>query len=141
MQESLQLFSSVANHTLLTHTKLILCFTKMDVFARDLATGLYPISKYDHYKDYVGPPDDVAAVKDYFTAKFTSLLVTPRELDIYYIDATDTEQVRPVVENILDGGQTSPPHATFTKHDTAHELVSLNRQDNMDRLGLSHYVV
>src|SRR3989337_2707926 len=110
MQESLRMFDSVANHKLLADTKLILCFTKMDVFARDIRTGFDPLSKYESYQDYVGPPTNVKAVKEYFTAKFTSLLVTPRELDIYYIDATRTEQARQVLEITLKAGRTPLPN-------------------------------
>lgn len=114
MHESLMLFESIVNSkTWLARSKFILCFTKMDIFERDIRNQLRSIDKF--FPDYSGCPTDIEAGKAFFTAKFTGLLHTPRALDIYYINATDTGEVRLVLDNILNDRPTFPPHQTFVK--------------------------
>jgi hypothetical protein len=118
MMEALVLFESLANTNFLTHSKLILCFTKMDVFERDIRTGRSPIRENKYFRDCPGQPTDVTAGRDFITAKFTRLLQYPRDIYIYYLDATNTNDVQPVLANILDGAEISPPNIIFTKHAT-----------------------
>lgn len=114
MQEALKLFASIANSKSFTQSKMLLCFTKMDVFESKISTGGSPIN--DYFPEYEGLPTDVAAARDFITAIFTDLLENPRELSIYYIDATNTDNVRTVLANIFGDVPTSPPHFTFSKH-------------------------
>lgn len=98
------------------HSKLVLFFTKMDIFLRNISkeTSLFG----DYFKDYSGPPTDAIAKRDFITAKFTNSLLYPRELDIYYMDVTNTGTVRSALASILGGAPISPPDFTFTKHAT-----------------------
>ncbi|KAF2679068.1 hypothetical protein K458DRAFT_280688, partial [Lentithecium fluviatile CBS 122367] len=86
MGEAFMLFESVANSHYFTKSRMILCFTRMDVFEKKLRSGATRVQ--EHITGYYGPPTDPSAVKEYFADKFAELLRN-RDMDIHYLDATD----------------------------------------------------
>lgn len=98
MAESLMLFEQIANSSLFKNSKFVLIFTKVDLLRKDLSSGLNPIRTY--YPGYEGEANNVTAVQDFFGNKFKALLHRSIELYIHYIDATDSSQVKTIVESV-----------------------------------------
>ena len=101
MEDSLGLFRFISNDKRFDQSTMILCFTKMDVFKKKIATGASPIGKY--FPDYEGAPADVAATQAYITGKFRDLYVKRSPLRVCHLDATNTDDVRNVLAHIFDG--------------------------------------
>ncbi|KAF2732642.1 G-alpha-domain-containing protein [Polyplosphaeria fusca] len=129
MTESLEVFEALVadKERFSPQTKLILCFTKMDLFESKIKTGKGSIKS--HFPNFKGRSTDVTAARDYFTKRFTALWQTPCELIVYYLNATNTDDVRMVLSNIVDNMPTSPPNFTFSKKaglDTIVEYAALS---------------
>ncbi|KAJ4290969.1 hypothetical protein N0V90_010165 [Kalmusia sp. IMI 367209] len=122
MQEALALFGSLANSTnWWTQSKIFLCFTKYDLFEKKISAGSSLLS--DYFPEYDGPPTDVLAARKYLTDRFTNLLEQRSELDVFYFNATNTEEVRGVVETILGNGY---PRSGYYCFDKRTDSLSLN---------------
>jgi hypothetical protein len=119
MHEAMMLFESIVNSEWFVQSKVVLCFTKMDVLQRKIDSNTSPIA--DHFPDYEGSPTDVEAVKTYFTEKFTSLLRPKRtEIDVCYLDVTESNDVQGVWSRIVRA-DFSPSENYFTfrnRHDS-----------------------
>jgi hypothetical protein len=107
MQEGLQLAESLLNSIWFHHSNMFLCFTKYDVFERKIRSGLIPLC--NTFPDYEGSSTDVIACRDYIVKRFTDLSQHHDRLGVFYIDATDPEQVREVVETVIGRG---PPESS-----------------------------
>ena len=101
------LFESIGNNRFFENSPMFLCFTKYDLFEANTVSGKSSLNVA--IPEYTGSTTDVVACRDYITMKFTNVLQTRRDLGIFYLNATDTEDVRGVVEVVL-GGQSSRPH-------------------------------
>ncbi|ORY00180.1 G-protein alpha subunit-domain-containing protein [Clohesyomyces aquaticus] len=110
MQESLVLYDSVWKHRLLEQSRKILCFTKMDLFAKKISAGA---SILQHFPDYEGAPGDISAVQAFFTKKFVDLH-TPDQM--HYLDVTNMNDVRDVISKVFNC-EVPYPQASATETD------------------------
>lgn len=92
------LFEALSSSKYFKDTMIVLCFTKMDVFKRKIASGTSPITRP---WDFDGVPTDVAAAQVYFTKKFEDRAHRRHPLRIHYLDATDTHDVRTVLVDVF----------------------------------------
>ncbi|PSN69686.1 G-alpha-domain-containing protein [Corynespora cassiicola Philippines] len=99
MQETLMLFESISNSRWFDHSKISLCFTMMDLFSKKIESGWPDIKKY--FSDYEGDSMDSEAVKQYITNQFLSLAPRTHGIELFYINATDQEDVKGVMANVL----------------------------------------
>lgn len=104
MNESLNLFDSIANTPQFAASRMILCFVQMDLFEKKIKS--YAIGRHVPIQlcppEYCGSPKDVRAVKAHFTDMFAALLYRRDSIDVHYLDATDKEDVRRVLAHVLD---------------------------------------
>ena len=84
---------------------MFLCFTKYDVFEKKIKAGKKSLRIL--FPEYEGPLTDVDACREYITGRFTALVRQRNEIGIFYIDATDTQQAKEVMETVLVGGNPS----------------------------------
>jgi hypothetical protein len=101
MQEGLLLAESLLNNEWFQQSKLFLCFTRYDVFERKIRSGLFPLR--NTFPDYGGPSTDIIACRDYIVTKFTDTSRHHNSVGVFYIDATESEHVKEVVETVLGG--------------------------------------
>ena len=101
MTEAMEEFKNICGATNLHGSRITLCFTKMDIFNKKVASGMSPIITC--FPEYGGMPTDVAAARTYITGKFKDIYIRnqsvsgPSMLKILYLDATKTEDVRKAV--------------------------------------------
>jgi hypothetical protein len=140
VEEALDVFSTVINKKAFAQSKIILCFTKMDIFQAKLAahtsTSTSTSSLATYFPDYNGLPMDAEAAKMFFTEKFTNLLAPvsdpadrssssssstelPRhmEIDVCYLNVTDIDDVWSVLGQVFetDGGALPANFVTMRK--------------------------
>jgi guanine nucleotide-binding protein subunit alpha len=65
-----------------------------------VASGLSPITK--HFSSYDGDATNVAAAREFFTDQFRSVMRETRDVTMHYFDATHTDQVTTVLEDLCD---------------------------------------
>lgn len=103
MQEALFLFESIVNaENWWKESRMFLCFTKYDLFEKKTKSGARPLN--DYFPEYEGSATDVVACREYITGRFTDLMRNRDEIGVFYVDATETQHVRDVVETVLVGG-------------------------------------
>jgi len=106
------IFEAISNSKYFANSTISLCFTKMDVFKKKLATGESPIKNV--FPGYEGAPADVTAAQTFFAKKFTSLLRNGSVPNVHYLDATNIDDVRNVLAHVFEG------QAPLEKIDPAH---------------------
>jgi guanine nucleotide-binding protein subunit alpha len=101
MNESLQLFDSIANSRWFLQTSIILFLNKIDLFRDKLLSGSSPLTYY--FPDYAGKEDDYDAACEFFLQKFTDLnRSTSKHIYTHFTCATDTTQVKFVMAAVND---------------------------------------
>jgi guanine nucleotide-binding protein subunit alpha, other len=100
MKEALILFDALTNSYLLSDSTIFFLFTKLDIFKEKIVSGLKPVTKY--FPSYKGGATDVAAVREFFTNQFKNVAPASREIFIHHIDATDTGQVKTVLDSVRE---------------------------------------
>jgi guanine nucleotide-binding protein subunit alpha len=100
MKETLAIFESVINSKWFVKSTIFLNFTFLDKFEEKVASGSSPVAKC--FSSYDGNATDVAAAREFFTDQFMSVMKEPREVTIHYFDATHTDQVTAVLEDLCD---------------------------------------
>lgn len=134
MRDGLLLFESLVRSRFFTNITIDLCFTKMDIFEQKVALGAIPQKTYMEtgvqsppFEEYEGAPRDKAAVQAYITRAFQNVLPKDRPVRIHYMDATNTNQIRNVLANIIDGRTPSPqlhlPTADHKRKDSASVMM------------------
>ncbi|KAF9080440.1 hypothetical protein BGX23_002157 [Mortierella sp. AD031] len=99
MQEAMMLFDQVCNSQWFTDTSIILFLNKTDIFREKLH---YSRVK-DYFPDYEGPDTDVEAATEFFRKRFIRLNRSEhKEVYVHYSDATDTDQLRNVMNSVND---------------------------------------
>ena len=112
------LFESLSRSQYFEGTTIVVCFTKMDVFKRKIASGTSPITGP---WDFDGVSTDVAAAQAYFTKKFEHLAPHRQPLRIHYLDATDTHDVRTVLSDVFGESNFKSPSG-HQKNDSASRM-------------------
>lgn len=100
LQESLMLFESLVNGRWFSGSHIVLIFTKIDFLEEKLSENPTPLS--DVFPEYTGESTDLESIKTFFEQKFINLSRRKEPLSIHYINATDTEQVRTMMEQVKD---------------------------------------
>jgi guanine nucleotide-binding protein subunit alpha len=98
MTDALQLFEQIVNSPWFTNSTLILFLNKIDLFSEKLQSGFASIRR--EFPDYQGHPRDVAAGRDFFTAKFKRAFKGDRDMWIHYTNATDTTLLKITMEDV-----------------------------------------
>lgn len=93
--EALLLTEAIVNSKYLHQNKISICFTHYDIFETKIKSGLFPLP------DYEGPPTDVIACRDFIFKKFIELSRRHDSVDVFYINATDPEYIKDVVNATL----------------------------------------
>ena len=98
MQEALTLFDFICNSRWFINTSIILFMNKIDIFAEKIEE--VPLENF--FSDYVGGPDYDAARK-YIEDRFRAISTNDqRNLYVKYTCATDTDQIKFVMESVED---------------------------------------
>ncbi|KAF2108861.1 G-protein alpha subunit-domain-containing protein [Lophiotrema nucula] len=129
MEEALVIFKSICGSGYFMKTRLVLCFTKMDIFRRKLARGDHLFS--DHFPDYnVMPgatPNDFEAAKTYITERFRAMCCENHApLETYYINATSTDEVQGMWESAIGKVRQDAKEFSSGSSGTATEQVYLS---------------
>jgi hypothetical protein len=74
----------------------MLVFTKMDVLAEKLTSGL--VSLKENFPTYAADSKDINTAKQFFADMFTAASERKDTLSINYIDTIDTNQVKTLIE-------------------------------------------
>jgi hypothetical protein len=91
MDEALRLFRTVPNSKYFEKSRIVLLFTKLDLFMDKIKRK--PLS--DLFPEYDGPHGDAGAALSFITHKFLSLNPNPKKkTEVEYLDTRDTGQVR-----------------------------------------------
>ncbi|KAF9318439.1 hypothetical protein BGZ91_005167, partial [Linnemannia elongata] len=99
MQEAMMLFDQVCNSQWFTDTSIILFLNKTDIFREKLK---YTRVK-DYFPDYEGPDTSVEEATEFFRKRFIRLNRSEhKEVYVHYSDATDTDQLRNVMNSVND---------------------------------------
>lgn len=112
MEEALAIFESLVNsEKWWKESKIILCFTRYDIFEEKIKSGRRPLAGW--FPGYMGPLTDVDACREYITTRFTDLIRNRNGMDILYVNMIDSGHVRQMV-NMLLGEYDPRHHATCT---------------------------
>ena len=91
MQEALLLFESLLSSIYYKYSRIILLFTKLDLFEEKIKQK--PLA--DYFPDFAGPINNSSAALSFLTDKFVSLnQQCDRTVEVHYIDTTNEDQVR-----------------------------------------------
>lgn len=100
------LFDSLVNtENWWKESKMALCFTRCDIFKEKIKSETRPLSEFS--PEYEGALTDVDACREYITTRFTDLIRDRDNMEIFYVNTTDTGHVRQVVDILLGGYDTS----------------------------------
>lgn len=118
MGEALMLFESLNRSKYFEDTSIVICFTRMDVFKKKIASGTSPIPGCC---DFDGASADVAVAQAHFTKKFEDLAPQRHPLCIHYLDATNTHDVRTVLADAF-GESNFKSSSGHQRNDSASEI-------------------
>ncbi|GAA5877071.1 hypothetical protein JCM1840_005301 [Sporobolomyces johnsonii] len=101
LAESTMLWESIATSRWFEKSSFVLLLNKTDLFAAKVMSGTAPLSQ--HFSDYTGPDNDVAAASTYMSAKFVALnKKKDRGLYVHLTCATDVSQTRVIITAVMD---------------------------------------
>ncbi|GAA6061443.1 hypothetical protein JCM10212_002024 [Sporobolomyces blumeae] len=106
LSETLMLWESIASSPWLRKTAFILFLNKIDLLEQKVLAD--PDSVRAYLPDYLGPSDDVEAIKRYLLERFKSLHKSrERSLYCHFTCATDTRSIRPILAAVMEAVLTS----------------------------------
>ncbi|GAA5890059.1 hypothetical protein JCM5296_004757 [Sporobolomyces johnsonii] len=101
LAESTMLWESIATSRWFEKSSFVLLLNKTDLFAAKVMSGTAPLSQ--HFSDYTGPDNDVAAASMYMSAKFVALnKKKERGLYVHLTCATDVSATRIILAAVMD---------------------------------------
>ncbi|KAK3390300.1 guanine nucleotide binding protein, alpha subunit [Podospora didyma] len=98
MTEALRLWETVCTSALWADAILFLNFTKVDIFEQKILSGSEPLKTY--FPTYDGDVGDVNAALTFLKSQFMALTKSQRVVHTHFLDATDTKQVRDMINDI-----------------------------------------
>ncbi|BGP21048.1 hypothetical protein JCM10213_007565 [Rhodosporidiobolus nylandii] len=106
LDESAQLWESIAASRWFAKSSFVLFLNKLDLFTEKMTSDDYPLSKY--MSDFSGEDGNVAHGKGFMKAKFTALKRDQgRALYCTFTCATDTEATKIVLASVMNSVLTS----------------------------------
>lgn len=107
MDDALQLFDSICNHRLFSHTSIILFLNKIDVLRRKISRGTSPVARYfsDYRSTRPDGKDDFQSVTKFFQRKFferNRAGSDSKHIYVHFTHATDTKQMRVITASVSD---------------------------------------
>ncbi len=102
LDEAMQLFEDIVNSSWCAQSLFFLNFTKSDIFEMKFKVENRPLTEYFRRCRVVSPNMGLNESKAFVAGQFTSLLKKPRDLAIRYINVTNIDDVKKMLEDVKD---------------------------------------